>query len=325
MSFAIEKTLEAINLELEKFDYGQSPANLYDPIRYFMKLGGKRVRPTLVCFGAYLFSDQFYDVIPTSLSVEIFHNFSLVHDDIMDKAPLRRGMETVHTKWNNNIAILSGDAMLVKGYQALQQTPVQYLPKALHYFNKCALEVCEGQQLDMDFETRDTVTEEEYINMIRLKTAVLLGYSLRLGAILKDADELDQQLLDDFGQNIGIGFQLQDDYLDVYGDKAKFGKQVGGDILSNKKTFLLIQALEKAQGEMKSELLSWLDKTDFDPETKVNAVMDIYTKLGIDVLAKQKMDFYFEKAFLLLEQINCDTRKKQELAAFAKWLIQREN
>lgn len=324
IEFSVEERIDKINAALDAYPFGDQPENLYDPIRYILNLSGKRVRPLLVQLGYFLFKDNLDECLMPSLSVEIFHNFTLMHDDIMDQAPLRRGKPTVHTKWDQNVAILSGDTMFVKAYETLSQIEPQYLPEALRLFNKCSVEVCEGQQLDMDFETRNNVTVDEYIEMIRLKTAVLLGFSLRLGALIAGANEEQQLLLENFGQKIGIGFQLKDDLLDVFGEQAKVGKQVGGDIIANKKTFLLINALEKAEGIEKTELNKWIQTNNFDPQKKVKAVSNIYENLGIPAHTNEEIKNYFADGFNSLERLNCSDSKKVVLKSFTEWLINRE-
>jgi geranylgeranyl diphosphate synthase type II len=265
------------------------------------------------------------EIFSQAAALEVFHNFTLMHDDIMDQAPLRRGKPTVHEKWNANIAILSGDVMLVRAYDLLLPTPTALLPEVIRVFNKTAAEVCEGQQLDMNFEGYETVAEEDYIHMIRLKTAVLLGLALQLGALLAGASKEDVQRIYDFGVNIGVGFQLQDDLLDVYADQAKFGKQVGGDIISNKKTFLLLKALELAKGKEKEELQHWLGLSQFDKGEKVAAVKGIYEQLGIRSLTEKKMQSYFEKGFQQLEALQIkDQTYYAALLAVTQELMHRE-
>jgi geranylgeranyl diphosphate synthase type II len=268
-----------------------------------MGLGGKRIRPLLSLLAYGMYGKNPTEIFSQAAALEVFHNFTLMHDDIMDQAPLRRGKPTVHEKWNANIAILSGDVMLVRAYDLLLPTPTALLPEVIRIFNKTAAEVCEGQQLDMNFEGYETVAEEDYIHMIRLKTAVLLGLALQIGALLAGASKEDVERIYEFGVNIGVGFQLQDDLLDVYADQAKFGKQVGGDIISNKKTFLLIKALELAKGKEKEELQHWLGLTQFDKGEKVAAVKGIYEQLGIRSLTEKKMQSYFEKGFQQLDAL----------------------
>ncbi len=329
----IKILLSQINEEIQKTSYGTHPNDLYEPISYLMALGGKRMRPLLVLLGYYLFRDDYGKILRPALAVEVFHNFTLMHDDIMDKAPLRRNQPTVHHKWNENIAILSGDVMLVNAYNLLLDVEQDKLKLILQKFNLCAAQVCEGQQLDMNFESLESVSEEDYINMIRLKTAVLLGFSLEMGALLSDTTQENATLLYDFGVNIGIGFQLKDDLLDVYGDKDKFGKQVGGDIAANKKTFLLIEALNLANETQRKNLDFWLAKTDFSKldysditlEEKVKAVTDIYNELNIKELTEKKIRAYFDKAFDALAHLQATPARKQVLEDFTRDLIDREN
>lgn len=320
----IKEEIALINSELSQFDFGKKPANLYAPLDYFLTLGGKRFRPLLVLIGAHLYKDNYRDFMKPALATEVFHNFSLVHDDIMDNAPLRRGQSTVHEKWNNNIAILSGDVMFVKAYDLLAFTSPEKLPLALRLFNKCATEVCEGQQFDMDFETRDDVTIPEYIEMIRLKTAVLLGFSLSLGSILADASEQDYTALKEFGEQIGIGFQLQDDYLDAFGEQAAVGKTIGGDILQNKKTYLLLKTYELADANQKIELDKWLSIND-QPEAKIKAVKGIMTELEVPQITKNLMNDYFDAGFKHLEQLSANKDRIEFLKQFSYNLIKREH
>ena len=316
---------DALRQQFERTNYGQQPPELYDPIRYIMGLGGKRLRPLMTLLAASLFTDDYTLALKPAVAVEVFHNFTLLHDDIMDQAPLRRGMSTVHKKWNANIAILSGDVMLVRAYEQLLDIDARYLRQALRRFSQTAAEVCEGQQMDMNFETRDTVTEAEYIDMIRLKTSVLLGLAMELGGLVAGADAESTQHLYDGGVNIGIGFQLKDDLLDVYGDPAKFGKQVGGDIIANKKTFLLIEALERAEGTVRTELLDWLGRDTFDKAEKVAAVTAVYDQLNIRQLTEARITDYFQQGFTNLEQVNADPSRKATLLAFAHQLVERES
>ena len=316
--------LALIDKEIDATTYGSKPAELYEPIDYIMELGGKRLRPLLVLLAYSLFKDDADRVARQALSVEVFHNFTLMHDDIMDEAPLRRGKNTVHEEWNANTAILSGDVMLVKAYEMLMMEDAELTVELLKAFNKCATEVCEGQQLDMNFENRAVVKESEYLNMIKLKTAVLLGFSLELGGLLAKCDRKNQEALRDFGINIGLGFQLMDDLLDVYADKSKFGKQVGGDIISNKKTFLLINALEKASGKTKKELEEWISKKKFDADKKVTAVTTIYNKLGIKELTEKAINKYFELGFKSLHKIDAPLLRKKVLKDFTVNLAARE-
>lgn len=320
----MKELFEKLEQEIDQLSIGKEPANLYDPIRYILSLGGKRLRPMLVLLGYGLKSEDLHKIIRPALSVELFHNFTLMHDDIMDHAPLRRGMPTVHEKWNETVAILSGDTMMVKAYDLLLDTPAERLPEVIRKFNKCAIEVCEGQQLDMDFEDLATVTEAQYLEMIRLKTAVLLGFSLEYGGILAGMNEENLAKLNAVGEQAGIGFQLMDDLLDVYGDQSKFGKQVGGDIVSNKKTYLLIKALELANGAQKQELNKWLSANEFDISEKVAAIKNIYEELGIFDLTKQKMNGYYDNAFAQLDQLAVRPEGKKALVDFFGQLMKRE-
>jgi geranylgeranyl diphosphate synthase type II len=312
-----------IEQEIKKNKFGKQPASLYEPIRYLMGLGGKRMRPLLTLLSYSLYKENVEEVVPYAAAVEAFHNFTLMHDDIMDKAPLRRGKATVHEKWSVNTAILSGDVMLVKVYEMFSSLEGAKLKKVLKAFNECAAEVCEGQQWDMEFETMNSVKEAQYIEMIRQKTAVLLGFSLELGAILADAPAQDQQALKDFGINIGIGFQLKDDLLDAYADPKKFGKQVGGDIIANKKTYLLIKALEKAKGKQKKDLTALLNSKKFNKLTKVKAVKSIYDSLNIQAHTEKKVNQFFNKGFSNLEKVSGKPETKAALKKFTEELISR--
>ena len=315
-----------IELEIKKQKYGKQPASLYEPITYIMSLGGKRLRPLLTLLSYSLFKeDDVRSAIPYAVAVEAFHNFTLMHDDIMDEAPLRRGKETVHEKWDVNTAILSGDVMLVKVYEMFLKLEPRKLKLVLSAFNKCAAQVCEGQQWDMEFETKSKVTEAQYINMIKLKTAVLLGFSMELGAILAGANAKAQKTAREFGINIGIGFQLKDDLLDAYGDPKKFGKQIGGDIIANKKTFLLIQAQKRAEGETKQELESWLTAKLYKKHEKVKAVKGIYDTLRIPTAVQNKVNQYFKKGFENLQELNANDTAKSQLKKFTETLIQRQS
>lgn len=314
--------VEQLSKTLEAYEFGKEPSELYEPIRYILKIGGKRIRPLLTLMAYHLYQEDTSKIILPALSVEVFHNFTLMHDDIMDNAPLRRGQSTVHEKWNPNLAILSGDVMLVKAYEMLASVEDQYLRAALLMFNKVAAEVCEGQQFDMNFEKRDNVSIEEYIEMIRLKTAVLLGFSLKLGGLLAGASEKDQERLRMIGEYIGIGFQLKDDLLDVYGDQAKFGKQVGGDIMANKKTFLLLTAISIASESQNKEIFKLLSGSNAD---KVKKMTEIYDNLNVRNLTEDKISTYFRGGFDLLNQLEVSESKKQTLHDFFSWLTNRDN
>ncbi|GAB2980237.1 polyprenyl synthetase family protein [Mucilaginibacter puniceus] len=312
---------EAIN----KLTFPTHPAELYEPLTYILSIGGKRMRPALLLMACDLFGGDIDEALSPALAIEVFHNFTLMHDDIMDNAPLRRGRVTVHERWNKNVAILSGDVMHMEGYKLMMKVPDHLLRQILEIFNETAVGVCEGQQIDMEFEQRGDVAIDEYIEMIRLKTAVVLGGALKIGALIGGADKKDADLLCSFGENLGIAFQLQDDILDVYGDPAKFGKQVGGDIISNKKTYLLIKALELAEGETAELLTHILDNKDFISEDKVKAVTAIYNSLDIRQYADNEMQAYADKAFAALDAINLPDDHKQYLRDFADGLMVREN
>lgn len=317
---------KAIEQEIARTKYGETPIELYEPIDYLMSLGGKRMRPAICLMAANIFSDNWEKATKPALAVEVFHNFTLMHDDIMDAAPLRRGKPTVHEKWNSSVAILSGDVMLVCAYELMTAVEDKLFKNVIVRFNRTAAEVCEGQQLDMNFAARNDVSEEEYINMIRLKTSVLLGFALELGGMIAETSEKNTKLLYDIGTNIGIGFQLKDDILDVYGDPEKFGKQVGGDIIENKKTFLLIEALAQAKGKPEEkELAYWLSAQEFDKAEKVKAVTAIYDALGIKQMAESKMNEFFNKGLSDLERLEAPTERKKPLLDIIYMLIEREN
>lgn len=311
---SISNYIKQIESELSNFELPKSPENLYDPLRYFFDLGGKRLRPALTLMTADNFGAKGNNALHAAMAVELFHNFSLIHDDIMDEAPFRRGKETVHTKWNNHIAILSGDVLFVKAYESLVKCEAKYLPVLLNLFNKTATEVCEGQQMDMDFETREFVTEEEYIEMIRLKTSVLLGCAIQFGGIVSDLDEKMQKALYDFGQYIGIAFQIKDDLLDLYGESEKVGKQIGGDVLSDKKTLLSIKAKEFGCDMMQLSSI-------IDPNERVRTAQQIFNDLGAKEAVENKMEEYYNFAIRSLEAL--PDLQKQMYESFAKYLIER--
>lgn len=315
--------LQKLEHALGALPLGEKPETLYEPIRYMLSLGGKRLRPMLVLLGHGLNKDISEATIRPALAVELFHNFTLMHDDIMDEAPLRRGQPTVHEKWNQTVAILSGDTLMVKAYDLLLETPPDRLAEAIQKFNKCAVEVCEGQQWDMDFETYETVSEAQYLEMIRLKTAVLLGFSLEYGGLLAGMDEASLRTLYQVGEQAGIGFQLMDDLLDVYADKAKFGKQVGGDIVANKKTYLLLKALELSNPTQKKVLDQWLLDTS-NPEQKVTSVKALYDELGLFDLTQAKINSYYDKAFSLLDSLEARVEGKEALKSFFEKLMKRD-
>ncbi|WON96883.1 MULTISPECIES: polyprenyl synthetase family protein [unclassified Sphingobacterium] len=310
---------------IETSQFPETPSNLYDPIRYILTLGGKRVRPVLTLMAAELFGMQEMDeIIPAAKAVEFFHNFSLIHDDLMDKAPLRRGKTTVHEKWDANIAILSGDGLLVKAYEEISKCNPIYLPATLKILSKVAMEVCEGQQLDMDYESRDSLTMPEYLEMIRLKTSVLLGGALQLGAILSGADEQQQQLIYDFGENVGLAFQLQDDILDAYGDPDTFGKIVGGDIMINKKTFLLVKLMAVISDEDKIVLQHLLDASMETAPSKVGDMLALYEKYAIKTAADELKDIYTQRAFEKMAALNVPNERKEALLVLANNLLVRQ-
>jgi geranylgeranyl diphosphate synthase type II len=316
---------QLIESYISKQQYGKAPASLYKPIRYIMRLGGKRLRPLLVLLGYSLFRNDVRKIVPYAVAVELFHNFTLVHDDIMDNAPLRRGRPTVHEKWSLPTAILSGDVMLVKVYDLFLQLPPDKAREVMRLFNRCATEVCEGQQLDMEFEKCEKVSEQQYIRMIRQKTAALLGFSVELGACLAGAESSACKALRNFGINMGIGFQLMDDLLDAYGDPDKFGKQVGGDIIANKKTYLLIRSLEKASAAQRAELTKWIQTPSFNPAEKVQAVKAIWDELNIREATQRKINSYFKKALRNLDRINTRNETKQVLHDLTKSLTDRQH
>ncbi|MDX1283373.1 MAG: polyprenyl synthetase family protein, partial [Draconibacterium sp.] len=303
----------------------KKPVELFKPIDYTLQMGGKRLRPVLLLMSYNLFRDDILNAVPAALAIEIFHNFTLLHDDIMDNAEMRRNRPTVHKKYSENTAILSGDAMAFLSYKYLLESKSNRLVDVIELFSNTAIEVCEGQQYDMDFENRLDVTEEEYLEMIRLKTAVLIACSLQAGALLADADDGVTKQLYDFGLNLGLAFQLQDDLLDTFGDEKTFGKRIGGDILANKKTYLLINALEKSETKHKKELLDWINRNDFNPEEKIQAVKDIYVKSDIKNLTTKKIDQYFSNASVILDEIPLSDVVKQELHNISRKMLKRNH
>lgn len=309
-------------LHFDKRHFPAEPASLYDPNEYFLKLGGKRIRPVLCLMGNELFDEIKADAWHVGTAIELFHNFTLIHDDIMDKAPLRRGMKTVHAKYGDSTALLAGDVMLVTAYEELNKISIDYLQSILVLFNKTAKQVCEGQQMDMDFESMDTVSLSAYLKMIELKTSVALAASLQTGAILGGAGERNQNLLYEFGKKLGIAFQVQDDYLDIFGDPKKFGKQVGGDILSNKKTFLLLHALETASAVQQKELRNHLAGNRAD---KIEKVVQIFRDCEVDEWALELKDKFLDEALAHLEDIAVLSKRKQPLKELAHFLVKREH
>lgn len=324
--FPIEELQKKINVEIARRSNGlnsRQPSGLYAPIDYSLGVGGKRLRPVLLLMAFNLFSDEIEKALPAALAVEVFHNFTLLHDDIMDKAEVRRNKPTVHVKFSGNNAILSGDAMAFLSYQYLLECQSERMFDVTNLFTKTALEVCEGQQYDMDFENRLDVTEAEYLEMIRLKTAVLLGYSLQAGALLANASDETAQQLYNFGINLGIAFQLQDDWLDTFGDQQKFGKKIGGDIVANKKTYLLIAALEKASEGTKNALNKWLKINDFNAEEKINSVKEMYKQLGIKEITEAKIEYYFSQASEILNLLPVNEINKKYLIELNKNMLGR--
>jgi geranylgeranyl diphosphate synthase type II len=302
----------------------EKPESLFDPVRYILSIGGKRLRPLLTLLAADMFGADPEVAVEPALAVEIFHNFSLLHDDLMDQADMRRGMPTVHRKWNANSAILSGDAMMIESYRHLVNVPPHLLPQVLHIFSNMAMDICKGQQYDMDFESRLNVNEEEYLEMIRLKTAVLLGSALKIGAILAEAPPADADLLYRYGVHIGIAFQLKDDLLDVYGDPITFGKKIGGDILANKKTYLLIKALQNADETQRAALEQWIVAVNPDPLEKIAFVKNIYDQLNLKQLAENLIEKYYLASLDLLSSLKVADDRKMDLLRLSEKLMYRE-
>lgn len=317
-----DELLQLINRYLDSLPYDRKPASLYAPIKYVLSMGGKRIRPTLMLLAYNLFKDDPEKILSSACALETYHNYTLLHDDLMDNADVRRGQPTAHKKWNANLAVLSGDSMLVLAYQRMLECD-SHLAEVLRLFTETALEIGEGQQMDMEFETRNDVCEEEYIEMIRLKTSVLLACAMKIGALLADAPADDADNLYRFGEKIGLAFQLQDDYLDVYGDPAVFGKAIGGDIVSNKKTYMLINAFNRADNAQRAELERWIRATDFDRQEKVKAVTGLYDEMGIDRLAQQKIAGYFNESKTYLDRVGVSDERKSELMRYAQRMMKR--
>lgn len=318
-----DEILAKFNEFLEHLPYDRKPFSLYEPVKYVLSLGGKRIRPTLMLLAYNLYKDDPESILMPACALETYHNYTLLHDDLMDNADLRRGHMTVHRRWDANTAILSGDSMLVLAYQRMAQCRRDKLAEVLNLFTETALEIGEGQQYDMEFEQRNDVTEAEYIEMIRLKTSVLLACALKIGALLADAPETDCDNLYRFGEKIGLAFQLQDDFLDVYGDTKVFGKAIGGDILAGKKTFMLINALAHANDSQRKELEQWLAIND-RPKEKIEAVTRLYNEIGIDRMATEKIAFYFMESHRYLEAVNVDESRKIELRRYAERMMKRQ-
>ncbi len=330
--FTSDELLKLVNDYLDNMPYERKPKSLYEPVRYVLKIGGKRIRPVLMLLAYNLYKDAPENILSSAIALEIYHNYTLLHDDLMDNAPMRRGKPTVHKRWDDNTAILSGDSMLVLAFEKMAQCCPDKLKPVIDLFTETALEIGEGQQYDMEFETRSNVTEDEYIEMIRLKTSVLLACALKIGAILADAPDEDAENLYRFGEQIGLAFQLQDDYLDVYGDPKVFGKATGGDILSNKKTYMLINALAKADDNQRKELEQWLavegedttgmERTDAQ-NAKIRAVTDIYNKVGIDRMAQEKINYFFEESKKYLAAVKVPEEKKMMLREYTAKMMRR--
>ena len=315
--------LQLINRYIDEMPYNRQPASLYEPIRYILSLGGKRIRPTLMMLAYNLYQEDPESILPQACALETYHNFTLLHDDLMDHADMRRGNPTVHVKWDANTAILSGDTMLLMAFKLMMQCPQEYLHAVLDVFTETTLEIDEGQQYDISFETRDDVREEEYIEMIRLKTSVLLACALKIGAILGGASASDAENLYKFGEQIGLAFQLQDDFLDVYGDPKVFGKAIGGDILCNKKTFMLINAFNKADEAQRKELEKWVNAVNPDPQQKIVAVTTLYNNIGVDRLAEERIRYYFDESRKYLAAVQVPEESKQELKAYTDKMMKR--
>ena len=318
---SIEELRTVFSTYLNQESFQQEPKNLYEPNNYFLQIGGKRLRPTLLLLATELFGGKTENALPASLAIEYFHNFTLIHDDVMDNAPVRRGFTTIHEKYNLNTAILSGDVLMIKACEYLSKVEGIYFKQVFDVFTKTAIEVCEGQQYDIDFETKTTVSHSEYIEMIRLKTSVLLAASMKIGAILGGANETDAELLYTYAENLGIAFQIQDDILDCFGDEGLVGKQPGGDIIQNKKTLLLIEAMRLSNEQNDIRLNEWLNKTSYLNEEKVSSIQQIFNEYNIKQFALQQRNFYVEQSMLALENMNLDTTKKSILKSLVDYLV----
>lgn len=322
---SFDEILQKIEIEISQLHFDYPPKSLYAPVEYILSLGGKRIRPALTLMACNLYKEETGAAIKPALGLEVFHNFTLLHDDLMDRADMRRNKPTVHKVWDDNTAILSGDAMLIAAYQLIGETSPESLPKALSLFTATALEICGGQQYDMEFESRNDVSEAEYIEMIRLKTAVLLACALKMGALIAGAPEDDAENLYQFGINIGLSFQLQDDLLDVYGNSSTFGKNIGGDILCNKKTFMLINAFRLATPQQKEVLNSWISRESYIPAEKIAAVTDIYNELHLKELSEARIEEYYVKAMAHLDQLSVKSEKLETLKAVSNQLMHRKS
>ena len=324
--YTFNEVLSIVNSEVEQINWKREPFGLYEPIEYILSLGGKRLRPAITLMACNLYSDEVMKALKPAIGLEIFHNFTLLHDDIMDRADMRRGKPTVHRVWNDNTAILSGDVMQIETYKWIAEAPENQLKIVLDLFSKTASEICEGQQLDMEFEQRSDVTADQYIEMIRLKTAVLVAAGCRIGAIIGGSDEEDALNLYDFGNYIGLAFQLKDDLLDVYGNEASFGKKIGGDILCNKKTYLLIHTLKTAQGKDNEELMYWLGNNEkADQEDKIKAVTAIFTRLKAREICENAMQHYYDLATESLDKVKVPEARKEQLRKLAQKLMSRDD
>ena len=321
--FDIKKAVEQLEATIQKKEFGKDPSNLYEPIRYIMRQEGKRVRPLLALISYQMFKDDYESIIEPALGVEVFHNFSLVHDDIMDKAKVRRGIPTVHKKWNENVAILSGDVMLVEAYDLFLKAEVKYIAQVIASFNDTARKVCEGQQFDMDFEEIDSVALDEYRYMIKCKTAVLLAFSLKLGGILAGAGEEEINALYDYGIHLGTAFQIKDDLLDTFGETAQVGKRIGGDILADKKTILMINALEHGSEDQKKKLESWFG-VENQEEEKIEAVKTIFNEIGVKEIVEKELNLEYTKLDTCLDKISVDAERKEALVQLSQKLLKRQ-
>lgn len=322
--FTASELLDIVRGHIAGLQFTRTPKGLYDPVSYVLSLGGKRIRPVLMLMAYNLYREDVKSILQPATGIEVYHNYTLLHDDLMDRADMRRGKATVHKVWNDNVAILSGDAMLVLAYQFMAQCASEKLKDVMDLFSLTALEICEGQQLDMEFEQRKDVKEGEYIEMIRLKTSVLLAASLKIGAILGGASKEDADALYDFGVNLGLAFQLKDDLLDVYGDPLRFGKNIGGDILCNKKTYLVIKAFEHANTDQEALLNDWFTRETFDPQEKIAAVTCLYNEIGVKALCENRIVEYSKRASESLNRVNVPAENKQELETMMNELMHRE-
>ena len=323
--YTSEDLLKKVNEALDNLVYDRQPASLYDPIKYVLSIGGKRVRPVLTMLAYNLYKDDPLSIMSQAIGLETYHNFTLLHDDLMDHADMRRGHETVHKKWDANRAILSGDTMLLQAFERVEDCDSAKLPAVFKVFIQTTLEIGEGQQLDVEFEQRNDVTEDEYIEMIRLKTSVLLACACKVGAIMADAPAEDIENMYKFGEKLGLAFQLQDDLLDVYGDPAVFGKNIGGDITSNKKTYMLINAFNRATPVQRDELTKWVEAKEFDRNEKVAAVTNLYNEIGIRKLCEQKIEQFYQESLVYLAKVSVSDERKAEIKAYAAEMMKRQS